>query len=72
MIFSTECAASLKLPGIADARTTQQSLEDFAREALNYVWLIEPLESPCVVPADLRMIRKSGQSFLYRVSYSAR
>ena len=71
MIFSTDRTASLRRLGIDGVRTTQQTLEEFPREAFDYVWLIKLLASPFVVPKDLR-IWKSDQGSLYRVNHSAR
>ena len=72
MIFLTGCAASPKRLGIDGVRTTQQSLEEFPGGPFDYVWLIKLLASRFVVPVDLRMIWKSDQGSLYRVSNSAR
>jgi hypothetical protein len=68
MIFSTECAASLKQRGFEGIRTTQQSLEDFPRAGFDYVWLIKPPASSFAVPSDLKLIWSTDQSSLYRVS----
>ena len=70
MIFSTECARSLKGRGFDGVRTTQESLEQFPRAGFDYVWLIKPPPSSFVVPSDLRLIWSTNQSSLYRVAVS--
>ena len=72
MIFSDECAASLRQRGFDGVRTTQQSLEEFPRTGFGYVWLIKPPSSPFVLPEDLTMVWSSDKGFLYRVGDRAR
>lgn len=69
-VFSPKCAERLNRqvrPGHMRVRTTQQSLNDFPREAFDFVWLIKPPEGSYVIPSDLTEIWRERENRLYRV-----
>lgn len=67
-VHSPHCASLLNQRNPLDrARTTQESLHTFPRDAFDYVWLIKPPEGAFVAPADLTPVWSNGDSRLYRV-----
>jgi len=71
LTFSPSCADRLnrnRPRGSEPVRNLQQSLDQFPRNAFEYVWLIKPPEGPYVVPSDLTEIWREEDSRLYRVT----
>ena len=68
LVYSPHCASVLNPRKLTDRpRTTQESLNNFPRDAFDYVWLIKPPDGAFVAPADLTPVWSSGDSRLYRV-----
>jgi len=71
-------ANAAKLAGVSAAavyvqrkyRTTDEALEEFPRDAFDYVWLIRPEGYTAPPPADLRPIWSGRSSWLFQVIHT--